>query len=339
MRAKTAFDDFTMRLKAIYPAGEAAAIAGRVFEAVVGVERSLIKLDPQIEINPDQIAVLENYLAALLTHKPVQYVLGEAWFYRMKFAVNEQVLIPRPETEELVEWVIEEIGNREVGSMNGEVGSMNGEVGSMNGEGGSTNDEVGIANDRMEVSGETGHSFKAVGIPHSSFINRNLLDIGTGSGCIAITLKKELPAWGVRGIDISEGALTVARQNAAGLGAEVDFMQFDFLDEKQWSLLPQFDVIVSNPPYIPLNEKATLADNVTAHEPHVALFVPDNLPLLFYEKIARFGISHLKPGGFIMMETHEAYAQQTAALFKASYTTVICRKDISGNERMVMAVL
>jgi release factor glutamine methyltransferase len=309
MTVKTAFDYFAGQLKTIYSAGEAVAIAGLVFELVVGMGQPAIMMNPQVEITQEKRTVLEEKLAELLTHKPVQYVLGEAWFYKMKFAVNEQVLIPRPETEELVEWCVEEVGN----------------------------DEVGIANNKVGMQKETAPVDAA--IPHSSFINRNLLDIGTGSGCIAIALKKELPALTVTGIDISEGALLVARENAVALGAAVDFMQFDFLDESAWPLLPQFDVIVSNPPYIPLNEKAKLDNNVTAHEPHTALFVPDNAPLLFYEKIARFGLLHLKPGGFIMMETHEDYAQQTAALFKENYTTVICRKDMSGKERMVMAVL
>jgi release factor glutamine methyltransferase len=316
MTVKTAFDGFAGRLKTIYSAGEAAAIAGWVFEAVLGMGQSAVMMNPQVEMAAEKGAVLEEKLGELLTHKPVQYVLGQAWFYKMKFAVNEQVLIPRPETEELVEWCVKEITNREYRSTNGEVGS--------------TNDDVGMTK-------ETAQSFAAGGIPHASFSNRNLLDIGTGSGCIAIALKKQLPALVVTGMDISEGALLMARKNAADLGAAVDFMQVDFLDESAWPMLPPFDVIVSNPPYIPLNEKAKLANNVTAHEPHTALFVPDNAPLLFYEKIARFGLLYLKPGGFIMMETHEDYAQQTAALFKANYTAVICRKDISGKERMVMA--
>ncbi len=360
MTVKTAFDDCTGRLKAIYSASEAKAIAGRVFEQVVGMGQSAIMINPDIETGEERSAVLEQYMLKLLNHTPVQYVLGEAWFYKRKFTVNEQVLIPRPETEELVEWVIEEIANREAGSTNGEVGitndevgsgngeykSTNGEVGmgnvevgSTNGEVGITNDEVGIGNVKIGMNGETLHSLAAAGIPHSSFINRNLLDIGTGSGCIAITLKKELPALDVTGIDISGGALAVARKNAVDSGTTVEFLPFDFLDESLWPQLPLYDVIVSNPPYIPLNEKSALSNNVIAHEPHTALFVPDNSPLLFYEKIARFGMLHLKPGGFIMMETHQDYARQTAALFTANYLKVTCRKDISGNDRMVMAAL
>ncbi len=316
MTVKTVFDGFMGRLKAIYSAGEAAAVADRVFELVVGMGKPAVMMNPQIEIGDEKIALLEQHLAELLTYRPVQYVLGEAWFYKMKFMVNEQVLIPRPETEELVEWCFREVGNKEYRS---------------------GNDEVGITNDKVGMRKETAPVDAA--IPHALFVSRNLLDIGTGSGCIAITLKKELPAMAVTGIDISEGALLVARKNAVDLGAAVYFMQFDFLDEGQWHLLPQFDVIVSNPPYIPLNEKAILDSNVTAYEPHTALFVPDNAPLLFYEKIARFGMEHLRPGGFIMVETHEDYAQQTAELFIENYTTVVCREDISGKERMVMAVL
>jgi release factor glutamine methyltransferase len=299
MRVKAAFDDFVERLKAIYPAGEAIAIAGWVFEVVAGMGQPAMRMHPETEIAAEKSIILQQYLAELLTHKPLQYVLGEAWFYGMKFSVNEQVLIPRPETEELVEWTVTAMKQ----------------------------DEVALHNEAVHLS--------ATDPP--SFINRTLLDIGTGSGCIAIALKKALPDWAVTAIDISEGALQVARKNATELGAKVDFIQFDFLDETRWPLLPQFDVIVSNPPYIPLNEEARLDVNVTAHEPHTALFVPDNAPLLFYEKIVRLGISHLKPGGFIMVETHEDYAQQTAALFTTNYTTVICRKDISGKERMVMA--
>jgi release factor glutamine methyltransferase len=288
MTVKTAFDEYTGRLKAIYPQAEAAAIAGWIFEAVVQTGASLIALNPHKEIPPDKMDMLQAHLAKLLTHKPVQYVLGEAWFYKMKFVVNEQVLIPRPETEELVEWCIKQT-----------------------------------------------EAYLRAGNPiHKSI---HILDVGTGSGCMAITLKKYLPAAQVTAIDVSEGALQIARQNMDRLKAEIGFVCTDFLNETGWGALPVFDVIVSNPPYIPMSEKVILESNVVAHEPHTALFVPDNNPLLFYEKIARFGMAHLMPGGFIMMETHENYASQTAALFEGAYHTVISRKDMSGKERMVMA--
>jgi release factor glutamine methyltransferase len=300
MMVKTAFEDFTERLKAIYSIGEAAFIAKWVFEVVAGVQQPASA--GAIEMTEATAVVLEQKLIELLAHKPVQYVLGEAWFYNIKFKVNEHVLIPRPETEELVEWCIKEIANGAAG-----------------------------------VAKEGTNPAKDNAIHSSPLVIRNLLDIGTGSGCIAVALKKELPAFTVTGIDISDGALLVARKNADSLGVEVNFIQLDFLDEDDWARLPQFDVIVSNPPYIPLNEKSKLDNNVTDYEPHTALFVPDNAPLLFYEKIARFGLTHLGLGGFVMVEIHQDFAQEATALFSKYYTSVACKKDISGNERMIMA--
>jgi release factor glutamine methyltransferase len=331
MTIKMAFDSFAERLKTVYSAGEAVYIAKWVFEVVTGVQQPAT--DEKTELADDWAVVLEQQLAELLTHKPVQYVLGEAWFYNMKFAVNEHVLIPRPETEELVEWGIGEYRSTkdEVGMTNGGGGGFNEEGGFVNAESRSTKDEVGMTN-------ESTNPLQRPDIHPSAFVNRkSVLDIGTGSGCIAIVLKKKLPDVSVTAIDVSEGALNVARQNADSLGAEVNFMQLDFLDESNWHRLPQFDVIVSNPPYIPLNEKEKLDKNVTAHEPHTALFVPDHQPLLFYEKIARFGLTHLAPGGFIMVEIHQDFAAGTMVLFKKYYTAVTGKKDISGNDRMILA--
>jgi release factor glutamine methyltransferase len=137
-------------------------------------------------------------------------------------------------------------------------------------------------------------------------------------------------------VDVSAGALAVAQQNAVAHGAAVEFLQLDFLNRDNWSLLGQYDAIVSNPPYIPQHEKDKLDTNVAAYEPGLALFVPDNNPLLFYEAIAAFGLTHLRPGGFIAVETHEAFAQATAALFRAHYGSVTVRKDLFGKERMVI---
>jgi release factor glutamine methyltransferase len=218
----------------------------------------------------------------LLQHKPVQYVLGEAWFYNMKLKVNEQVLIPRPETEELVQLVLTHVAANQVAAP-------------------------------------------------------TILDIGTGSGCIAIALMKNIPAAIVTAIDVSGEALLVAKENAIDQDTTIQFFQTDFLNEAQWPVLPTFDIIISNPPYIPINEKEKLDINVTAFEPHHALFVPDNAPLLFYEKIATFGKTHLNPGGKIFMETHEDYAQETADLFSPFYSEVAIKKDIFGKERMVVA--
>jgi release factor glutamine methyltransferase len=164
-----------------------------------------------------------------------------------------------------------------------------------------------------------------------------ILDVGTGSGCIAIAAKKNLPNVKISAIDISEDALSVAKKNATGQGTDIEFIQLDFLDERLWSGLPGYDVIVSNPPYIPENEKSTLDKNVAAFEPHTALFVENNQPLVFYEKIALFGKEHLKPGGKIFLETHELYAAETAALFNDGCYSSFIQKDIFEKERMVIA--
>jgi release factor glutamine methyltransferase len=204
----------------------------------------------------------------------MQYILGEAYFMGDRFMVSPAVLIPRPETEELVQWIIDE--------------------------------------ERP----------------------KHILDIGTGSGCIAISLAKRLPHSDVQAIDISAEALQVARQNAAALGVDIKFLQCDFL--AQQDTLGLFDLIVSNPPYIPETEKETLHTNVRDHEPGTALFVPNDDALLFYRSIAFFGKTHLKVGGFIYCEVHQDYATDTAALFKSEgYSTVTLRNDVNGNPRMI----
>jgi len=165
----------------------------------------------------------------------------------------------------------------------------------------------------------------------------SILDIGTGSGCIAVALKKNLPSAKVIALDVSDEALEIARINAITNKTNIQCTLFDFLDESRWPELMLFDVIVSNPPYIPLKEKNTLDKNVVDHEPHTALFVPDNNPLLFYEKIAKFGRGHLNYNGKIFVETHEDYTKEVAALFAATYQQVLVKKDMFGKERIVIA--
>ena len=282
------YKNFQQQLQNIYSNNEAAVITEWVFETVASIKRFDILKLPDQQLNnettclPDrQVQQLNNCLHQLLQHKPVQYVLGEAWFYKMKLKVNEQVLIPRPETEELVQWILETTASKKINT---------------------------------------------------------LLDIGTGSGCIAITLQKTMVGLNSTAIDVSENALAIAKENAASQNVLINFIQLDFLDEAVWKQLPLFDTIVSNPPYIPLAEKDMLDKNVTAWEPHSALFVPDSSPLLFYQKIAAFGLTHLNEGGNIFAELHENYAAQTAAVFSKYYSTVEIKKDISGKERMLMAV-
>jgi release factor glutamine methyltransferase len=215
-------------------------------------------------------------------HIPVQYVTGEAWFSNMKLKVSPAVLIPRPETEELVNEVISFLKDNQIASV---------------------------------------------------------LDIGTGSGCIAIALKKQLPDIQVTAIDISEPALLIAKQNAQQQQTDVDFFQLDFLDENTWQTIPSYDVIISNPPYIPLAEKELLDKNVAAFEPSLALFVENNRPLVFYEKIAAFGKTHLKKSGKIFLETHENFAEETAALFNNDLYSSVVKRDIYEKQRMVVAAI
>jgi release factor glutamine methyltransferase len=269
------------QLQTLYDAGEAAAISDWVLESHTHTNRHQRRLSANKEIEATALTNMEDAVQQLLQHKPVQYVLGYAEFYGLKFRVNEAVLIPRPETEELVEWMITVYKNR----------------------------QDGLA----------------------------ILDIGTGSGCIPITLKKHLPKAVVSSVDVSAAALQVAHQNATDNAVEVHLQHLNFLDENAWPQLGKYDAIVSNPPYIPQQEKEIMDKNVTAWEPATALFVPDEKPLLFYEKIAHFGKTHLRPGGNIFMETHRDYAGAVQQLFTEQGYTTTLRKDLHGNERMVRA--
>lgn len=272
------------KLQTLYPANEAAAILDRLFEAVAGIQRSDLIKTPALELSALLSTRLQDCFDQLMEHCPLQYVLGEAWFYGMKLSVNNDVLVPRPETEELVKLLI----------------------------------------DNTLQSGKKGRSI-------------HLLDIGTGSGCIAIAIKKHLPHALVTGIDISDAALKVARQNARYQQVEIDFKTLDFLMERAWSALPVFDVIVSNPPYIPLSEKDQLDKNVSRFEPGTALFVPDQSPFLFYDKMVGFATDHLSETGKIFVEFHETYARETAAVFGRLFNSVQVIKDIFGKERMIVA--
>jgi release factor glutamine methyltransferase len=190
-------------------------------------------------------------------------------------------LIPRPETEELVEWIIID------------------------------------SNDKIKPT--------------------NIIDIGTGSGCISISLKKELKDANITAIDASEKALQVAKKNSLELNTEIDFLQLDFLNEEEWLLFKKYDIIVSNPPYIPIKEKEILAKNVTMFEPSMALFVENNEPYIFYKKIAEFAKIRLNAKGKIYVEVHESFAQDVKNIFESAGFTCQIKKDIYGKERMVKA--
>ena len=281
MNSKELYRSFLVRLQSVYELGEATVITDWVFEHIANIKKTDLIKNPLQQVPPPVIKKILEKQEQLLLHQPVQYVLGQTTFYNLPFQVNDKVLIPRPETEELTNLVINSW--------------------------------------RFES--------KQVSV----------LDIGTGSGCIAIAIKKNLPSTKMIALDVSYDALEVAHKNAITNKTNVQFSLFDFLDESRWPELMLFDVIISNPPYIPMKEKTGMDKHVVEHEPHTALFVPDDDPLLFYKKIAHFGWSHLNYNGKVYLETHENYAREVAALFEGSYQQVLIRKDLFGKERMVIA--
>lgn len=280
MQLKELYIHFVNELKQFYDSHEASVISSMIFESIAQINKSTLITHPHQIVEKEILHKLNEALTQLKLHVPVQYITGHAWFYNLQFKVSAAVLVPRPETEELVKIVIDFI--------------------------------------------KTHHK-------------KTVLDIGTGSGCIAISIKKNLPVISMHAIELSEAALGIAKENAVAHLTGITWQQMNFLEEDQWKLLPMFDVIVSNPPYIPLKEKDKLDKNVTAHEPHLALFVPDNEPLIFYKKIAAFGKEHLASGGSIFLETHEGYAKEVAAHFNENGYEAFIKKDFYEKERMVMA--
>jgi release factor glutamine methyltransferase len=264
-------------------------IAHWVIEHITGLTRSARLIHQTDSLTAAQESTFHTFQKELLQWRPVQYVLGEAWFCGMKFFVDERVLIPRPETEELVEELRREIESR-----------------------------------KSKVESEP---------------PIQVLDVGTGSGCIAISLKKKKPEWDIWAVDLSTDALFVARQNAKNLGAEIHFEAVDILDKESRADLPVFDIIVSNPPYIPVKDKAAMRENVLLHEPQQALFVSNDDPLIFYREIIFFAAGHLKPGGNLFFEIHEQLAEQVLSLLSASnYLQIILKQDMQGRDRIISAV-
>lgn len=279
MTVTESYNNFREQLRVIYDVREADHITAWIFEKLAGLARWKLR-DNTETMTAGAAARLQNALMALLKQMPVQYVLNEAWFYKRKFFVDQHVLIPRPETEELVEWLVRDLLS-------------------------------------------AGKSMPAV------------LDIGCGSGCIAVTIKKEMPGAEVTTIDVSREALQVAQKNAADLHAPVRFIHLDFLNEEEWKSLEKYDVIISNPPYIPFAEKNLLHPNVRDFEPSLALFVADHRPLIFYEKIALFARQHLLQGGNIYAEVHEDHSEGVKNIFEQAGYKAIPRKDLYGRERMM----
>lgn len=282
MLVELAYQQLLQKLEMLYEKREATTIANWLIEHITGLKRMDRILQKEALLNADQLQKLRTKTNRLLHSEPVQYVLEEAWFAGLPFYVDPAVLIPRPETEELVDWILQD------------------------------------------------HAIKQF---------KQILDIGTGSGCIPITLKLKNQIANVVSIDISSEALIIAKKNADNLNASILLKQVNFLDENSWPALPCFDCIVSNPPYIKDSERSSMSKHVTDYEPNIALFVTDNDPLIFYRKIALFGKSHLEMNGAIYLEINQTLGQEVVNHFKQNGYSCELRKDLMGNDRMVKATL
>jgi len=291
---KDVFEDYK-QLNKIYDVNEVESLTLLTISHVTNLSKASVKAFPERELNDEQAQKLTGIVAELITGKPIQYILGVTEFYGLPFKVNPNVLIPRPETEELVEWVLAVCSG-----------------------------QLAVGGGQLPVS--------------SGQFAGSILDIGTGSGCIAISLKKNLPQGQVSAIDISEGALQTAKENAALNNAEVQFIKADILDAAttHHSPLTTHHIIVSNPPYVTLDDKKQMHTNVTDFEPHTALFVPENDPLLFYRAIADFATGNLTPGGYLFFEINEGLGKETVELLRAKhFTDIELKKDMSGRDRMI----
>jgi len=276
---------FHKELDAIYGKEEVNSFFFLCTEHYLDVARIQISLEPQLTITKPNTDIFFKVLDHLKQQIPIQYILGETEFFGLPFKVNESVLIPRQETEELVDLIL---------------------------------------------------SFVT-----SSAVDKSLkiLDIGTGSGCIAISLAKNLPNAKVYALDVSKEALKVAKQNAELNNVEINFIEADVLNESTWNLEfknLEFDVIASNPPYVRELEKQEIKPNVLDNEPHLALFVEDDNPLVFYKAITNFAVDNLKPNGSLYFEINQYLGEETKQLLiEADFEAIELLKDLNGNHRML----
>ena len=271
------FDSYLCKL---YTKQEIATL-WRIIKEDLGIESDLLKLSKTDDSWKNRI---EDIVNRIKCGEPIQYITGKEIFYGLEFQVNNAVLIPRSETEELVHWVYNYCTKQ-----------------------------------RPEL------------------VSASILEVGTGSGCIALTLKHLNSQFNIEAIDLSSEALIVAIKNGAQLKLDVLFNEMNFLDKDQWKTKGAFDLLISNPPYIPLREKVLMADNVLDHEPHLALFV-DNDALVFYKYIIEFSKLHLSKQGVIFVECNEFNAKEVEILFKeAGFLEVELRKDMQGKDRMIRA--
>jgi release factor glutamine methyltransferase len=271
------------QLHGLYPEEEINNLIFLVFEHYLNFKRTDFALKANDTVSESDLLKLHFAIKRLRKSEPVQYILGETWFYGLKFKVNNHVLIPRQETEELVDWVIKDFQKD----------------------------------------------------PHKP-TKPLIIDMGTGSGCIAISLKKNIEKSVVYAIDLSEDALNVAKENAVSICAPVSFFKEDILKPEKLKLPLKPYLIVSNPPYICKSEKNLMHSNVLNYEPHSALFVKDNDPLVYYKAIADFAINNLAEGGKLYMEINERFGKEIVSLLeRKGFKNIELRKDIPGKDRMV----
>ena len=263
-----------------YDDGEAKRILQILAEELLPHYSQFDLRNPAFNLNKEDLILLNRRLVRLSKGEPLQYVLEKAWFYNMELKVNDTVLIPRPETEELVHWIIQDWKEEEV----------------------------------------------------------SVLDIGTGSGCIPMAIGDNIVHAEIHAIDVSEDALQLAQLISCEQRINIQFQQIDILDRNQWSKLGSFDVIVSNPPYIPNSEKGKMKAHVLDYEPHLALFVENNDPLIFYKEICSFAHKHLKPNGSLYFECNEFNAKDVVTHLKNNgFKNTTLKKDLQGKNRMIKA--
>lgn len=267
-------------LEGIFPPEEIESLILLIFEKVKGYSRTRFLLSRDEELSEQDLQEIEKIVSRLKNHEPIQYILGQTEFYGLPFYTLPGVLIPRPETEELVQWIIRE----------------------------------------------------------NKLPSPRILDIGTGSGCIPVALQKNIPRAQVMACDISPLCLQAAKGNARLNTVQISVIEYDVLKNNPPVDFPPLDIVVSNPPYVMESEKLLMHRNVLEYEPALALFVPDDNPLLFYNRIADFSLVHLRPGGQLFFEINEALGKQTVEMLQGKgYLNIELRKDINDKDRMILA--
>ncbi len=273
---------YKRQLAGLYDENEIDSFLYILFEEYAGLSKAQILLNASRTISESELLKIHFGAKALMNNKPIQYITGSSEFYGLKFKVSPDVLIPRPETEELVELVIKENSKKQ---------------------------------------------------------KLSVIDIGTGSGCIAIILKKYLDSSYIIALDVSTNTLNIAKGNARSNEQEVQFLKMDFLKARSWDRLDSYDIIVSNPPYVRKSEMKGMNKNVLDYEPAKALFVEDENPLIFYRAIANFAKEHLNKSGIVYCEINQYLGNETSALFlEAGFQSVDIIKDMNGNDRILKAL-